>query len=77
MDDINVVHRIAGTAGKGRTGEKVEDKVVESIGRIPIRSHALVICFAVLRCCLSVMVDKPQEHVNEDEVGLVEVLLLE
>ncbi len=77
VNDVDVIHWIAGAAGKGRAGEKAEDEVVESVGRMPIRSHALATGFAVLRRCLSVVVDEPQEHVDEDEVGLSKVLLLE
>jgi hypothetical protein len=77
VNNVNVVHRIAGAAGKGRASEKAEDEVVKSVGRMPIRSHALAIGFAVLRCCLSVVVDESQEHIDEDEVGLAEALLLE
>ncbi len=77
VDDIDVFHWIAGAAGKGRAGEKAEDEVVKSVGRMLIRSHALAISFAVLRCYLSVVVDKRQEHVNEDEIGIAEALLLE
>ncbi len=77
VDDVDVVHWIAGAAGEGRAGEKAEDKVVESVGWMPIHSHVLAIGFAVHRRCLSVVVDEPQEHVDEDEVGLAEALLLE
>jgi hypothetical protein len=38
--------------------------------------HALPVCLAILGRCLTVLVDKPEEEVDKDNIGLTEALLL-
>jgi hypothetical protein len=44
---------------------------------MPICSHPLTIGFTVFGRCFPVVADEPQEHIDEDNVGLAEALLLE
>jgi hypothetical protein len=57
--------------------EKRLYKDVESIGRMPVGSHALAICLVVFGGCLAIMVNEPYEHLDKDNVGLAEAPLLE
>ncbi len=44
---------------------------------MPVGSHALPVCIAVLGRCLAIMSDKPLKHVDKDNVWLAETMLLE
>jgi hypothetical protein len=55
----------------------VEDEGIKPIGGVPIGGHVLPVHLAILGCRLAVMVDKPEEEVNKDDIRLAEAPLLE
>jgi hypothetical protein len=77
VNNVDVVHLEAHAAGVCSSGEEAEDESIEPIGGVPIGGHALPVCLAVLGCCLTVLVDKPEEEVDKDDVRLAEAPLLE
>ncbi len=76
VDDVNIVHPEARASGVHGTGEEAEDKGIKPVGGVPIGSHALPVCLAILGCRLTILVDKPEEEVNKDNIGLPEAPLL-
>ncbi len=77
VNDVDVVHPVALAAGVRSTGEEAEDEGIEPVGGVPIGGHALPVCLAILGRCLIVLVDKLEEEVKEDDIGLVEAPLSE
>jgi hypothetical protein len=77
VNDVDIVHPEACVAGVRSSGEEAEDKGIKSIGGVPIGSHALLVCLAILSHCLTVLVDKPEEEVDKDNIRLLKVPLLE
>jgi hypothetical protein len=78
VNDIDVVHLVAGAAGVGSTGEEAKDDGIKAISRVPIGSHALLaVRLAIFSGCLAILFDKPEEKVNEDDVWFTEAALLE
>jgi hypothetical protein len=70
VDDVNIVHPEAHAAGVLSSGEEAKDEGIESVGGVPIGGHALPVRLVILGRCLTVLVDKPEEEVNEDKLGL-------
>ncbi len=58
------------------TSEEAEDEDIKPVGGVPIGGHALPVRLAILGRRLTVLVDKPEEEVDEDDIGLAEVPLL-
>ncbi len=77
VDDADVVYLEACAASVCSSVEEVEDEGIEPVGGVPIGGHALPVCLAILSCCFTVLVDKPEEEVGKDNVRLVEVPLLD
>jgi hypothetical protein len=44
---------------------------------VPIGSHALPVCLAILGCHLTILVDEPEEEVDKDDIRLAKAPLLE
>jgi hypothetical protein len=44
---------------------------------VPISGHALPVCLAILGHCLTILVDKPEEEVDKDNIRLAKAPLLE
>jgi hypothetical protein len=61
----------------GRTREEAERKSVETIAGMPVSGHPLVISSAIFRHRCTIVLCKPLEHVDEDNVWFVEAPLLE
>jgi hypothetical protein len=76
VNDVDVVHPLARAAGVRSTGEEAEDEGIKPISTAPIGSHALPVRLAILGRHLTVLVDKPEEEVDKDDIGLAEVPLL-
>ncbi len=76
VDDVDVVHPVARAAGVRSTGEEAEDEGIEPVSGVPIGGHALPVCLAILGRHLTILVDEPEEEVDEDDIGLVEAPLL-
>ena len=77
VEDVDFVHPEARAAGVRSSGEEAEDEGIKPIGGVPIGGHALPVCLAILGRCLIVLVDKLEEEVKEDDIGLVEAPLSE
>ncbi len=77
VDDVNVVHLEARTAGVRSSGEEAENKGIKPISRVPIDGHVLPVCLAILGRGLTVLVDGPEEKVDKDDIRLMEALLSE
>ncbi len=77
VNDINIAHLEASTAGVHISGEEVEDEGIKPVGGVPIGSHALPVHLAISGRCLTILVDDPEEEVNKDDINLAEVPLLE
>ncbi len=77
VNNVMVLHCETGASHKHGTGEEVQYEDIESVGRMPVSSHALAICLAVFGDCLAIMVEKPCENLDKDDVGLAEAPLLE
>ncbi len=77
VNNVAVSHCVVGASPKCRAGEQVEEECVEAVSRMPIGSHLLPVCFAILGHCFAVVVDKPQEHIDKDDIWLAEAPLLE
>ncbi len=76
VDNVNVIHPEACTAGVRSFGEEAEDEGIEPVRGVTIGSHALLIRLQILGCRLTVLVDKPEEEVNKDNIKLAKVPLL-
>jgi hypothetical protein len=77
VNNVDIVHPKARAAGVCSSSEEAEDEGIKPIGRVPIGGHALPVCLAILSCCLTVLVDEPEEEINEDSIRLAEASLLE
>jgi hypothetical protein len=77
VNDVDVIHVESCVAGVRSSGEEVEDEGIQPIGGVPIGGRVLPVCLAILGCCLTVLVDEPEEEVDEDDIRLAEALLLE
>ncbi len=77
VDDVEVVHPVAHTAGIHSPSEEAEDEGINPFGGVPIGNHVLQVCLAIFGCCLTVLVDKPEEEVDKDSIRLAKVPLLE
>jgi hypothetical protein len=77
VNDVNVIHFESCAAGVRSSGEEVEDEGIKPVGGVPIVGHALPVCLAILGCCLTVLVDEPEEEVGKDNIRLAEAPLLE
>ncbi len=77
VDNVDIIHLVAGAACKGCAGEQADDESIEASGGVPIGSHALPVGFAIFGRCSTVLVDEPEKKINEDDVGLAETTLLE
>jgi hypothetical protein len=77
VDDVAVGLQVVGAYHKHRAGEKVEDECVKTVGRMLIGGHLLPILFAILGLCFAVVVNKPREHIDKENILLVEAPLLE
>ena len=76
VNNVNVVHFEACAAGVRSSGEEAEDEGIKPVSRVPIGGHALPVCLAILGRRLTVLVDEPEEEVNEDNIRLAEAPLL-
>ncbi len=76
VNNVNVVHFEACAAGVRSSGEEKEDEGIKPVGKVPIGGHALLVCLAIFGRCFTVLVDKPEEEVNEDNIRLAEAPLL-
>jgi hypothetical protein len=65
VDNVTVGHCVVSASLKHHVGEKAEDECMEAVGGMPISGHTLPVCFAILGCCFTVVVDKPHEHIDE------------
>jgi hypothetical protein len=77
VNNVNVIPFGSCAAGVHSSGEEAKDEGIKPIGRVPIGGHALPVCLAILGHCLTILVDKPEEEVNKDNIKLAEVPLLE
>ncbi len=75
VDDVSIVHRVASAAGVARSGEEAMDEGVKAISGMPIGSHTVTIPPAIFGGCLAIVLDKPEEEINEDNVGFAETML--
>jgi hypothetical protein len=75
VDDVAVGHCEVGASRKHCAGEEAEDECVKAIGGMPVGHHALTVYFAILRCCLNIVVNKPHKHVDKNNVWFVKVPL--
>jgi hypothetical protein len=77
VNDVDVVYPEARAAGVRSSSEEAEDESIKLVGRLPIGGHALSICLAIFGHRLTVLVDKPEEEVDKDNIRLMKVPLLE
>jgi hypothetical protein len=77
VDDIDVVLLESCAAGIRSSGEEAEDEGIKPVGGGPIGGHPLPVCLAILGRCLTVLVDKPEKEVDEDDIRFAEVPQLE
>ncbi len=77
VDDVDVVHLVAGTAGIGGAGEEAKDEGIKAISGVLIGSHALPVCLTILGGCLAILFDEPEEKVDKYDVWFAEAALLE
>ncbi len=75
VDNVAVGHREVVSSYKCCAGEEVKDKCVKTVGRIPVGRHALMVCFGILCRSLSIVVNKPHEHINKNNVWFAKVPL--
>ncbi len=68
VDNVVVGHCEVGASCKRHAGEEAKDKCVETVSRMPVSHHALTVCFAILYHSLSIVVDKPHEHIDKNNV---------
>ncbi len=76
VDDVDIVHPVARAAGVRSTREEAEEEGIKPVSGVPVSGHALPVCLAILGHRLTVLVDKPEEEVNKDNIGLTEAPLL-
>jgi hypothetical protein len=76
VNDVDIIHPEARAASIRSTGEEAEDEGIKLVGGVPIGVHALPVCLVILGRCLTALVDKLEEEVNKDNIGLVEAPLL-
>ncbi len=69
VNNFDVIHLEACAAGVHSSGEEVEDEGIKPFGRVPISSHALPVCLAILGRCLTILVDESEKGVDEDDLG--------
>jgi hypothetical protein len=77
VDDVDVVHLKACSAGVCSSGNEVEDEGIKPIDGVPINGHALPVCLVIIGRRLTILVDKLEEEVDKDNIRLAEVPLLE
>jgi hypothetical protein len=75
VNNVVVGHHEVGASCKCRAGEEAEDKCVETVGKMPVGCHALMVCFAILRRSLTIVVDKPHDHADKNDVWFAKVPL--
>ncbi len=73
IDDIVLLHRIAGCACIQCADEEACCKQLEAVRGMPVGGHLLLVLFVVLGCRLPILANKPVEHVEEDSVWLFHV----
>jgi hypothetical protein len=66
VDNVVVGHREVN--GSCKRGEEAKDTCVETVGRMPVGCHALMVCFAIFCCSLSVVVNKSHKHIDKNAV---------
>jgi hypothetical protein len=74
---VDIVHLEAHAADVRISSEEAEDEGIKPVGGVPIGGHVLPVCLTILGHSLTVLVDKPEEEVDKDNIRLVEVPLLE
>jgi hypothetical protein len=77
VDDVDIIHLAAGTAGVGGAGEKAKDEGIKPVSGVPVGGHALAVCLAVLGCCFAILFHESEEEVHKNNVWLAEAALLE
>ncbi len=70
IDDIALLHRIAGCTCIRCANEEVRCKRLKAVRGMPVGGHPLSVLFAVLGCCLPILANKPVKHVEGDSVRL-------
>jgi hypothetical protein len=75
-NNVNIVHPEARAPGMRSSGEEAEDEGIKPVGGVPIGSHALPVCLAILGRRLTILIDKPEEEVNKNDIRLAKVPLL-
>ena len=63
VDDVAIVHRVAGRTRVGSTDEEASCEGLEAVGGMPVGGHSLSILFAIFCCCFTIFHDEPIEHV--------------
>jgi hypothetical protein len=76
VNNVDIVHPAARAAKVLSTGEEAKDEGIKSIGGVPISGHALPVRLTILGHHLTVLIDKPEEEVDKDNIGLAEAPLL-
>jgi hypothetical protein len=71
-EDVAVDHGVAGKAGVGTAAEEAQDKDLETVGKVPISDHPLLVFFTIFGCCFAVFVNKPIKQGSEDDVQFPE-----
>ena len=62
VDDVMIVHRVAGRAHVGSANEEVSCEGFETVGGMPVGGHLLSILFTIFCCCFTIFHDEPIEH---------------
>ena len=71
VDDVAIVHRVAGCARVGRANEEARCEGLETVGGMPVGGHSLSILFAIFGRRFAIFLGEPVEHVEEDGVRLL------
>jgi hypothetical protein len=77
VNDVDIVHPETRAAGICSSGEEAEDEGIEPVGGVPIGSHELPVCLAILSHCLTVLVDKSEEEFDKNNIKLAKAPLFE
>ncbi len=71
VDDVAIVHRVAGRARVGSADKEASCEGLETVEGMPVGSHSLSIIFAIFSHCFTIFFNEPVEHVEEDGVWLL------
>ncbi len=66
VDNVAVGHREVGASCECNSGEEAKDKCVKTVSGMPVSRHALTIHFVILRCSLSIVVDKQHKNIDKN-----------